>query len=301
MSFNTAIRPFSVALDTSALSAVLGDSALRERFVRVVQRRHAAVVISTMVVFEFSSDGDVQRVTAACLALKALCRALPRSLRITPDHKELMRTEGRRVVREQPVLTTGWPDFAALPDAKIAAMATKLPESYEWLRDKKDDLHELDRGLAKFLEEERGYVLEPAVVLEKIKGDGPSSPKDMMIEQAGELTGFPAVQIAANPKRFRTAHVFSQWITRLQFGNSVAADKCKGEAAHVVGMWRTKKDERGRGAWYDAFIAAAASYADVLVTDDTDQARRTMFLRERSLVPFRAETLGAFLGQKQGD
>ena len=70
---------------------------------------------------------------------------------------------------------------------------------------------------------------------------------------------------------------------------------------NTIGLWRTKSAKKGgRGAWYDAFIAGAAAYVDVLVTNDRDQARRAEFLLVRGLVTFRVDDVEAFIGGTLG-
>ena len=54
---------------------------------------------------------------------------------LSPDHKGLMREEGRRVLLGLPAIV-GWPDFAALSDAEIGKMGGDLRPSYEFLRNK---------------------------------------------------------------------------------------------------------------------------------------------------------------------
>lgn len=129
---------------------------------------------------------------------------------------------------------------------------------------------------------------------------------DMMIERAAELSGgrTTTTAIAADPVRFKATHVLAHLVWRLCMANSIERPNTTSgreitsdsrAQEEVLGAWRTKKN--GEGTWYDVFIAGAAAYADLLISDDVDQRRRCEFLRQRRLVTFRAVSLVDFVAQ----
>jgi hypothetical protein len=96
-----------VALDTSSLGNVVHDEATVERFTKVVLLRRATVLVSTLVLFEFSSNADVQKVFGQLQRLQRLCRVLGTRFCPALDHEQLMRAETERWLQDAPVHETG--------------------------------------------------------------------------------------------------------------------------------------------------------------------------------------------------
>lgn len=144
-----------VALDTSALSNVIQDMSSVERFAETILRRHTIVLIPKLVLFEFSSNADVQKVFAQLQRLQHLCRVLGTRFCPSLDHEDLMHAETEGWLRAPPVYERGWRTLADAPASELRQLATQLPPSAEWLRKKKADLFETDRSLHRFVAENR--------------------------------------------------------------------------------------------------------------------------------------------------
>ncbi|MGO9829310.1 MAG: PIN domain-containing protein [Myxococcaceae bacterium] len=289
--------PQTLALDTSALGNVLDDEPTRRSFAEALRRRPATAFISDVVLFELSSDANFSEVLVRLRTLKALCREASPFLFRAPDHKDLMREEMRHWLTGAPAHNSDWGGITRAPDSELARVARKLPASHKWMVKKKDDLFQSDRGLHQFLAK-RGVVFTPEQLAQEICGSGPPRPDEMMIEMAVKLSegNRTADEIVKDKRRFKATHTVSHLVWRLCLGNSIDPSICRGEPAQILGLWRTKGGSSGRGAWYDTFIAGAASYVDTLVSDDIEQRRRCEFLRKRSLLSFRSVSLAEFLG-----
>lgn len=285
----------TVALDTSALSNVLENRDEVARFVRAVRRKDVTVCISDMVVFELSSNADVLGTRKRLEMLQALIRGLGPLLRRSPDFKELMRAEAGRWLTAPLVHPDSWGGFESASRAEVLSIAKQLPESYLWLRKKKKELFESDRNLSSYLAE-RGQKPDSLSVVEAIKSSGSPRADEMMIELTANMSdgSVSAEQVVADRGRFKATHVLSHFTWRLCIAN--AAGQATRAHEQVLGMWRTKGTGRGKGTWYDIFIAGAAAYNDILISDDKNQRDRCEFLRKIGLLGFRSIPLREFIG-----
>ncbi|MGO8967953.1 MAG: tyrosine-type recombinase/integrase [Myxococcaceae bacterium] len=254
--------PQTLALDTSALGNLLDDEPTRRSFVATLHRRHASAFICDVVLFELSSDADSRGVLVRLRALKALCREAGSLIFRAPDHKELIREEMRRWLKGAPAHNSDWSGITKARDSELVRVARKLGDSHVWMVKKKDDLFRTDRGLHEFLVK-RGVLFTPEQLSEEICGTRPPRLDEMMIEMAVELSEGKrnAGEIVKDRHRFKATHTVSHLVWRLCLANSIEPAKCRGEAAQILGLWRTKGGSAGRGTWYDTFIAGAASYA----------------------------------------
>ncbi len=286
----------AIALDTSALSNVLASDAAVDQFAATVLRRPVTVFVSTNVIVEISSDGDQERAFRMLQRFRRLCRKLGARFCPAPGDQDLMKGELRERLRGPPAYSEGWTSLEKASSAKLLAVAKGLPESYEWLRRKKADLFEKDRGLHQFMAA-RGVKTAPDEIIELICATNPPREDDMIIELAAEMSEgeVAAAKIVSDPRRFKATHVLSHLVWRLCLANSVDRQATTKAQENVLGMWRTKKKGRGEGTWHDIAIAAAAAYVDLFISDDRDQLNRCSFLRDRNLVTFRPITLAEFL------
>ncbi|MFY0576170.1 hypothetical protein ACN28S_19010 [Cystobacter fuscus] len=126
----------SIALDTSALGNALDDEHVMERFVNAVHRKHVTVFVSDMVLFEISSDGDVDGVFFRLQRLQALCRKIGPLMHRSPDYKDLIRAETRSWLKGP--ISKGWSDFENASRKELLKIARHLPESYIWMRKKRN-------------------------------------------------------------------------------------------------------------------------------------------------------------------
>ena len=291
-------RP-SFALDTSALGEVLSNASVRRAFVSAVQRRNAGVFISDVVVLETTSGEDTRALANRVRALKGLCGDLGhRSCFRVPDYQGLMREEGKVRVDGPPTHRSGWAGIVDASKAELRRLAGQCAASAASLQRHKKVLHAADRSLGSQLAS-RGQALGAQQAAQEICSSALPRPEEMMIEQAARLSDgrWTAAEIAGDKVRFKAAHAISHWVWRLHLANGVdPSAPCVGQAAHDIGLWRTKRGNKGTGAWYDGFVAAASAYVGALITEDDEQRRRVEFLRKRSLVSFRAEDLAGFIG-----
>lgn len=102
------LHNIAVVLDTSALSNIIQDDPSVERFVKTVLRRQSVtVLVPRMVLFEWSSNADVQKVFEQILRLQRLCRELGAQFCHSLDHEELMGAETAQWLRGPPVHKLG--------------------------------------------------------------------------------------------------------------------------------------------------------------------------------------------------
>lgn len=294
-----------VAIDTSALSNALDANASVDLFSEAIIRRNAMLMVSEVVLFEFSSNPNVPSVYSHIRRLQRLCRALGRRFCPSLGNADLMVAEAEKWQRGPPVYRQGWENFAAARGSQLRKMASALPESAAWLTHRKTELFNIDRGLSQKVAA-RGYVVDRDAFVEAICSNEPPGVDSRVIEEAAALSQgrFTAAGIVAAPARFKATHLLAHFDWRQCLANAVERPGVNPEYSltsaeraqeDVLGVWRTKKKGRGEGAWYDAYIAAAAAYAHVFVTDDDEQRRRCEFLRRRKLLTFRTMSLAEFL------
>lgn len=290
-------RRTTLALDTCALGNALDDETTMRRFVQTIGRKYSVVFVSDIVLFELSSDRDVSRAFERLRALRRLCRELHGLIFRSPDHKEIMRVEVHERLKGPLAHRIDWSGIEDASDADLREIASQLPESYEWMRQKKKDLFESDRSLYRYLAEEKGIKLAPDALVKAIAASDPPRTDEMIVEMAAGLSNgnCSAEQIVADSDRFRVTHVASHLVWRLCLANCADPSETTAEQEQVLGVWRTKGKGKGDGAWYDAFIAGTAAYMDILVSDDKNLRRRCEFLRKRGLLSFRTQELSEFL------
>jgi hypothetical protein len=294
-----------IAIDTSALSNALDSNAGVRQLADEVVRRNGVLLVSKVVLFELTANADVAAVLDHIRRLQRLCRLLETRFCPSYDNADLMSAETKGWQRGPPVYERGWSALAEASSAELRRVAVDMPESAHWLKQKKATLFDIDRGLHEDLTRQ-GFPVESTAIAEAINADARPMADDMVITRAAELSKgrVSASSIAADPTRYKATHVLAHLIWRLCLANTAA--RPGGAASSLLtseqraqeelfGLWRTKKKGRGQGTWYDTYIAGAAAYVDLFVTDDTDQRRRCNFLRRRNLLTFRTASLAEFI------
>jgi len=94
--------------------------------------------------------------------------------------------------------------------------------------------------------------------------------------------------IHARPKRFKALLSWAALATLVMYSEFIPNDRLH-EHPNTRMLRRTRND------WYDAAVAAAAAYSDVLVTGDVILSQRCAFLRQRGQLHFRTITLTELL------
>lgn len=288
----------SIALDTSALSNVLASDATVDQFTETVLRRPVTIFVSTIVISEISSDGDRERALRMLQRFQRLCRKLGPRLCLALHHEELMRAELGRRLRGPPVHPRGLADLESARRGKLLEISQKFPESYERVQKTKEKFLESDREFHRFVAEQKVEITADSIV-KLICASDPPRPTEMMVPYAASMSGgvFTAERIASDPRRFKAIHTIGHLAWRVCLANGVGPLMARTrEQEQVLGTWRTKARQRGKGTWYDIFIAGAAAYVDLFVSDDDNQLRKCSFLAERNLLTFRSIKLSEFLG-----
>src|SRR5690349_10633078 len=157
-----------------------------ERFVNAVHRKHVTVFVSDMVLFEISSDGDVDGVFFRLQRLQALCRKIGPLMHRSPDYKDLIRAETRSWLKGP--ISKGWSDFENASRKELLKIARHLPESYIWMRKKKEYLHREDRSMFRLLAE-KGASPDASSIIESIASNESPRVDDSVIEIAVRLAG----------------------------------------------------------------------------------------------------------------
>jgi hypothetical protein len=288
---------YSVALDTSALSNVLNGGARAIRpFADATKRHGATVAISNTVLFELTADANIKGVARRLKGLQRLQRELGPLLCLSLQSTDLLNAEARSRLTAAPgYADVDWTWLANAHRRDLLEVAADMRESYDFIRQRKNKLFELDRKLHQELLA-KGIQYDPAQLFALITGRDPPPADEMIIEWTAKFSEgrYTPQQVAADQMRFKAAHVISHLVWRLQLAN--CADRTTTpEQEQVFGLWRTKGKARGEGVWYDAFIAGEAAYMDLLVSDDDNQRRRCDFLRKRGLLSFESKSLDDFL------
>jgi len=94
--------------------------------------------------------------------------------------------------------------------------------------------------------------------------------------------------IHARPKRFKALLSWAALATLVMYSEFIPNDRLH-EHPNTRMLRRTRND------WYDAAVAAAAAYSDVLVTGDVILSQRCAFLRQRGQLHFCTITLTELL------
>jgi hypothetical protein len=287
----------TIALDTSALGNVLASDATVDHFAETVLRRPVTVFVSTIVISEISSDGDQERALRMLQLFQRLYRKLGPRLCLALHHEELMRAELSRRLRGPPAHPRGLTNLENARRGELLEIAKRLPESYERVEKTKERFLEADREYHRFVAEQKVEVTADSIV-KLICASDPPRPTEMMVPYAASMSGgaFTAERIASDPKRFRAIHATGHLAWRVCLANSVSPLMTRTpEQEQVLGMWRTKAKQKGKGTWYDIFIAGAAAYVDLFISDDRNQLSRCSLLRDLNLLTFRPITLAEFL------
>ena len=263
-------------------------------FCDAVLRKNAIACIPDMALLEISSIGDVERAFFMLRNLQLLLKGLGSRLQRSKDYKDLIQAEARRWLRF-PVVT-GWGEFEGASAKTLWGIAENLPESYDWLSKKKNEIYEFDRSMSKHFAADHGPI-DPNFVVEAISAKRPPRVDDLVIEMAANLSDglLSAEKIVADKNRFKATHLLSHLLYRLNLANAASPGTLSPEQEHVIGLWRTKGGNRGKGAWYDMFIAGAAAYNEFLISDDDNQRRRCEHLKKTGLLGFHPITLQEFL------
>jgi hypothetical protein len=292
------LAPYYVALDTSALSNLLNaEDDLIPRFIEAARRKNAIIGFSSTVLFEITSDRDLDAVVRRLEALQRLQRDLGPNLGLSLGLNDLLQAEARGWLRAPVVHDADWSGLAQANHADLRKFTADAAESYDFMSKKKQELFGLDRGLHGYLLEKQGGEFDPDQLFARIVGAGPPDADEMIIEWAVKFSNgvWSPQRIVAEPMRFKATHAISHLVWRLQLANCADRQKATPEQAQLFGRWRTQRKGFGEGVWYDSYIAGEAAYMDLLVSDDENQRWRCDFLRQRGLLSFRTMSLDEFI------
>ncbi|WP_147447061.1 hypothetical protein [Corallococcus sp. CA054B] len=295
------MRDAFLSLDTSALSRVLETDESVAFFAATARKRRAVILVSRIVLFEITAISRVEYSFEMIRRLQLLFQLLGRRACPSYDHMELMEAEVEGDVLTPLVYSRGWESFVAAGLPELHSEAVLSPFAHGWLQDKKSSLLERDLSLPRQLVLS-GIEQRPDIVVQAIER-ADSIPHDYVLFcEVAKLSrgGLGVSAIAGNPTRFKATHLMANLEWRTMLANCIDRPNSTVEMAHdksheaILGTWRTKAGDRGKGTQYDLAVASAAAYSDFFVTNDGNQLRRCEFLREKGLVDFVSCTLSEF-------
>lgn len=289
--------PHFIALDTCALSDVLHSNALIDAFVAAVQKTSSKAYVCDLALMEMCADTHAGRIFAALKALRDLCLELGPAFLLTLEPDAILEEEGAHALpRSLPTKKEGWGPIPGASNRSLRLLMPLFAETYENVKAEKAEFFQTDRTLHEFIARE-GIKATAEQIAEVIRAsNGPPSTGGMVINRAAELSNgrFSVTDVAAGVKRFRVTHALFHFAWRVTLANSVDPKSSIGAAEQVLGLWRTKSENKGgRGSWYDVLIAGGSAHADVFLVNDTDLRRRCEFLHARGLfkpTPMKLET-----------
>ena len=283
-----------IAIDNSSLSHL--DDAQADAVARAIEGRRARLVVPYPVTLEALYPGN-EHARRRVRVLARLRNQLGDRFVVSPDLRAMIERERKVRMWRTPRLDDS--DGEALnelldgkdTERRLVELAPLIEK-----RLAKQRLLDVDRGAVKDIRQ-RFRHLEAEDVdirLRLFKEEALSSALNPMVDMIHAPTQIPVYEhlMRAGPKRYRTAVIWCGQIWVYMLGLILAGVRASAHTKLIKGAkW---------GDWTDARIAACASYARVLLSEDEVLRERLNYVALELGLVIRATTLAGWIDQEQG-